>query len=147
MERVKFDMEFLFKASPAILYKFMTTPSCLVRWFCDEVDIEADEFSFSWEGYEEKAELVDDIEEERLRFIWEDAEDGEYLEFRFSKSPVTNENPYSRSQTLRMKARSMIKNSFGKARSSNFASKPVASGYLLMKLLASIFPLFCHLTM
>ena len=91
MERVKFDMEFLFKASPAILYKFMTTPSCLVRWFCDEVDIEADEFSFSWEGYEEKAELVDDIEEERLRFIWEDAEDGEYLEFRFSKSPVTNE--------------------------------------------------------
>jgi uncharacterized protein YndB with AHSA1/START domain len=84
-------MEFLFKASPAILYKFLTTPSCLVRWFCDEVDIEADEFSFFWEGYEEKAELVDDIEEERLRFIWEDAEDGEYLEFRFSKSPVTNE--------------------------------------------------------
>jgi uncharacterized protein YndB with AHSA1/START domain len=91
MNRVKFEMEFLFKASPAILYKFLTTPSCLVRWFCDEVDIEADEFSFFWEGYEEKAELVDDIEEERLRFIWEDAEDGEYLEFRFSKSPVTNE--------------------------------------------------------
>lgn len=91
MERVKVDIEFLFKASPAILYKFLTTPSCLVRWFCDEVDIEADIFTFIWDGYEEKAELVDDIEEERLRFKFEDTEDGEYLEFRFSKSPVTNE--------------------------------------------------------
>ena len=91
MDRVKFDIEFLFKASPAILYKFLTTPSCLVRWFCDEVDIEADVFTFSWEGYEEKAELVDDIEEERLRFRFEDAEAGEFLEFRMSKSPVTNE--------------------------------------------------------
>lgn len=91
MDRVKFDIEFLFKASPAILYKFLTTPSCLVRWFCDEVDIEADVFTFSWDGYEEKAELVDDIEEERLRFRFEDAEAGEFLEFRMSKSPVTNE--------------------------------------------------------
>lgn len=91
MERVKLDIEFLFKASPAILYKFLTTPSCLVRWFCDEVDIENDVFTFMWDGYEEKAELVDDIEEERLRFKFEDTENGEYLEFRMSKSPVTNE--------------------------------------------------------
>jgi uncharacterized protein YndB with AHSA1/START domain len=91
MSRVKFEVEFLFKASPAILYTFLTAPSCLVRWFCDEVDIESDVYTFSWEGYDEKAELVDDIEEERLRFIWEDAEEGEYLEFRMSKSPVTNE--------------------------------------------------------
>ena len=91
MERVKINIEFLFKASPAILYKFLTTPSCLVRWFCDEVDIEIDVYTFIWDGYEEKAELLDDIEEERLRFKFEDAEDGEYLEFRFSKSPVTNE--------------------------------------------------------
>ena len=91
MSRVKFDIEFIFRASPAILYKFLTTPSCLVRWFCDEVDIEADVYTFTWEGYDEVAELVDDIEEERLRFIWEEADTGEYLEFRMSKSPVTNE--------------------------------------------------------
>lgn len=91
MSRVKFDIEFIFRASPAILYKFLTTPSCLVRWFCDEVDIEADVYTFTWEGYDEVAELVDDIEEERLRFVWEDADAGEYLEFRMSKSPVTNE--------------------------------------------------------
>ncbi len=91
MERVSFDMEFIFRASPTILYKFLTTPACLIRWFCDGVDITGEEYVFSWEGSEEVAELVDDIEDERIRFVWDDAEDGEYLEFRMRKSPVTDE--------------------------------------------------------
>lgn len=84
-------MEFIFRASPAILYTFLTTPTGLVRWFCDEVDITAEVFTFSWEGSEEVAEIVDDIEEERVRFEWTDAEPGEYLEFRMYKSNITNE--------------------------------------------------------
>lgn len=91
MKRIPFDMEFIFRASPAILYKFLTTPSCLIRWFCDEVDISGDTFTFNWNGAEEIAELVDDIEEERLRFHWEDASQGEFLEFRMYRSPVTGE--------------------------------------------------------
>lgn len=91
MERVQIQLEFIFRASPAMLYKFITTPSCLIRWFCDEVDIEKDQFTFIWEGAEEIAYLIDDIEEERLRFEMEEYEDEEYLEFRMSKSPVTNE--------------------------------------------------------
>ncbi len=92
MKRVKIDLEFIFRASPTIIYKFLTTPSCLVRWFCDEVDIEGDTYTFVWEGSEEVAEMIDDIEDERIRFKWEDAEDDdEYLEFQMSKSPVTGE--------------------------------------------------------
>ncbi|MCH2085282.1 MAG: START-like domain-containing protein [Saprospiraceae bacterium] len=91
MDRIKIDLEFLFRASPAILYKFFTTPACLIRWFCDEVDITGDTFTFFWSGSEEVAELIDDIEEERLRFEWEDGEDGEFLEIRLSRSPVTGE--------------------------------------------------------
>ena len=91
MQRVKYEMEFIFRASPAIIYQFITTPSCLVRWFCDEVDITGDIFTFNWDGAGEIAEMVDDIEEERVRFKWEDANDGEYLEFRMYKSDVTNE--------------------------------------------------------
>ena len=91
MDRIKIDLEFLFRASPAILYKFFTTPACLIRWFCDEVDITGDTFTFFWSGSEEVAELIDDIEEERLRFEWEDGEEGEFLEIRFSRSPVTGE--------------------------------------------------------
>lgn len=91
MERVQIDMEFIFRASPTILYKFLTTPSTLIRWFCDEVDIQGDTFTFVWSGSEEVAELIDDIEDERVRFEWEDADEGEYLEFKMEKSPVTGE--------------------------------------------------------
>ncbi len=91
MKRVKFDLEFIFRASPTILYKFITTPSCLIRWFCDEVDIQGDIYTFSWSGADEVAEMIDDIEDERVRFHWEDADDDEYLEFRFTRSPVTGE--------------------------------------------------------
>ncbi len=91
MSRVKFDQEFIFRASPAILYKFITTPSCLVRWFCDGVDIQEEIFTFEWQGAAESAEMVDDIEEERVRFVWDGAEDGEFLEFHMYKSDVTNE--------------------------------------------------------
>jgi len=91
MKRVKINIEFIFRASPTILYKFLTTPDCLIRWFCDEADVTGDIFTYTWSGSDESAELVDDIEEERLRFKWEDADDpDEYLEFRMSKSDVTN---------------------------------------------------------
>lgn len=92
MERVKLNLEFLFKASPTILFKFFTTPSCLIRWFCDEVDIQGNTFTFIWSGSEEIAYLVEETEDEMIRFQWEDAEDeDEFLEFRISKSPVTGE--------------------------------------------------------
>lgn len=92
MERVKFSLEILFRASPTILYKFFTTPDCLIRWFCDEVDIQDATYTFVWDGSEEVAELIEDIEDEMIRFKWEDADDEEeYLEFRIEKSPVTGE--------------------------------------------------------
>jgi uncharacterized protein YndB with AHSA1/START domain len=92
MKRVSFKMEFLFRASPSILYQFFTTPNCLIRWFCDEVDITGEVYTFTWEGADEIAELAEDKENERIRFKWEDADsDDEYLEFKFEKSPVTNE--------------------------------------------------------
>jgi len=92
MKRVSFNMEFIFRASPAIIYKFLTTPSCLIRWFSDGVDIQDDIYTFDWQGFEEEAELLDDIEEERLRFRWLDADDeSEYFEYRMYKSDVTGE--------------------------------------------------------
>lgn len=92
MSRVKIEMEFIFKASPTILYKFLTTPACLVRWFCDEVDIDKDIYAFIWQGYAQEARLVDSTEDEYLKFEWLDSEyEDEYLEFKISTSPVTNE--------------------------------------------------------
>lgn len=91
MNRVQLNLEFLFRASPTIVYQFLTTPACLVRWFCDVADIQGDYFTFEWAGIPQVAELVDDIEEELLRFKWVDGHENEYLEFRISTSPITDE--------------------------------------------------------
>jgi uncharacterized protein YndB with AHSA1/START domain len=91
MDRVRFTEEFIFRASPAIVYKFLSTPACLTRWFCDEVDISGEEYTFVWSGAAEVATLIDDYEDEFLRFQWDGAEDEEYLEFKMYKSPVTGE--------------------------------------------------------
>jgi len=95
MERVSFRLEFILRTSPNIVYKFLTTPSCLIRWFCDKVDIEADVYTYSWDGEEEIATLIDDFEEELLRFQWEEAEsDKEFLEFHMKISDVTRETVF-----------------------------------------------------
>jgi uncharacterized protein YndB with AHSA1/START domain len=92
MERVKFTSEFIFRASPNIIYQFLTDPACLTRWFCDEVDINDQTYTFVWNGAAEIAELIEDKEPEIVRFAWEDADDeDEYLEFSIGKSPVTGE--------------------------------------------------------
>lgn len=92
MSRVKIDLEFIFKASPTIVYQFLTEPTCLVRWFCEEADVNNELITFTWDGYEQDAEILEDIEEERLRLRWLDADDeNEYLEFRIYKSDVTYE--------------------------------------------------------
>ncbi|MEM0994369.1 MAG: START-like domain-containing protein [Bacteroidota bacterium] len=91
MERVKIELEFLFRASPNILYNFFTEPARLVRWFCDEVDISGQTYTFMWSGSEEVAELIEAVQDQLLRFEWEDGDEGEFLEFRMNRSPVTGE--------------------------------------------------------
>lgn len=95
MERVSFTLEFILRTSPTIVYKFLTTPSCLIRWFCDKVEIDDDKFSYYWGDEEEVAFLKDDFEDEYLRFQWEEAESpDEYLEFKMKVSAVTRETVF-----------------------------------------------------
>lgn len=92
MGRTKLQLEFLFKASPNILYTFLTTPACIVRWFCDKAEVDEHQITYSWSGNEEVALILIDHEEEVLRLKWADSEyDSEYLEFKISESPVTGE--------------------------------------------------------
>ncbi len=91
MSRVKIEMEFIFRASPNIIYQFLTQPENLVRWFAEGVDINDDEYTFTWDGSSESARLIDDIEEERLRFKWNDSDPEEYYEFRMYISDITRQ--------------------------------------------------------
>ncbi|MFK8057399.1 MAG: START-like domain-containing protein [Saprospiraceae bacterium] len=92
MARVKIQLEELFKSSPKMLYQFITDPACLVRWFCDEADLEADRYEFTWDGHPEMASLDETDEDSRIRFKWDDADDKEeYLEFKMYKAGVTDQ--------------------------------------------------------
>ena len=93
MERVEIKIEYLLRGSAVILYQFFTSPSDLIRWFCDGVDISRDKlYTFTWDGYEEQAQLTEDIEHELVRFEWKDEDrKGEFLEVKFSKNPMTGE--------------------------------------------------------
>ena len=92
MERVSYSVDFLFRASTTIVYRFITAPDCLIRWFCDKADIQDGKYIYAWDGEEEIAEIIDDIENEYVKLRWEEAEsDEEYLEFKISRSPVTGE--------------------------------------------------------
>jgi uncharacterized protein YndB with AHSA1/START domain len=92
VKRTSLKMEYIFRASPTIVYQFLTTPACLVRWFCDEVDINGTGYTFYWDGDDQTAHLIEDWEDELLRFEWDDAPaPNEYLEFTIFKSPITEE--------------------------------------------------------
>lgn len=91
MARKQINLEYIFRASPAIVYAFVTTPECLVRWYCDDVDIVSDAYTFFWSNNAETAYMIDDIEEERVRYKWKNAAENEYLEFRIYKADITNE--------------------------------------------------------
>jgi uncharacterized protein YndB with AHSA1/START domain len=90
MSRVKFNCEFSFKASPTIVYEFLTSPDCLTRWFCDDCAMTEDSYTYAWEGSEELAYILEDIEEEYLSLQWEDYPT-EYLEFKISKGEITGQ--------------------------------------------------------
>ena len=93
MKRVSITLEFILKASPALLYQFFTSSSELIRWFCDEIEVTGESlYTFSWGGYPEPARLTGDVEEELVHFEWLDPDRlGEFLEFKIYQSPVTSE--------------------------------------------------------
>lgn len=91
MARVQFECEFTVRSSPSILFNFLTTPEGLIQWFADKVDHVETDYSFFWEGEEEKAELVEAVDGELVKYIWVDGEEDEFLEFRISKAEITND--------------------------------------------------------
>jgi hypothetical protein len=89
--RKSYKVEYTIKSSPAILFDFVTTPSGLVLWFADKVDINGDDITFTWNGTEENAIILEWIEEYRVRYRWEWMEEDEFFQFRIYKNEVTRD--------------------------------------------------------
>tara|TARA_Y100000589_G_scaffold325106_1_gene362388 strand:+ start:11376 stop:11756 length:381 start_codon:yes stop_codon:yes gene_type:complete len=77
MSKVKFTQEYIIKASPALLYNYISTPSGLSEWFADNVNSRGKRFTFHWDGEDQEAELVSKKTNSFVKFKWLNEEDEE----------------------------------------------------------------------
>ena len=91
MSKQLYMLEYPVRCSPSILYEFLSTPAGLQEWFADRVDERDSVFFFSWNGSNQRAEVLESQEEKFIRFHWLDAPAGEYFEFSIEKSEITNQ--------------------------------------------------------
>ncbi len=90
-KKVLFTLEYPVRCSPSILYEFLTSPAALQEWFAEKVDERDGVFSFSWDGVEEKATMLEKEQDKFIRFRWSHMQKDEYFEFRIDRSEVTNQ--------------------------------------------------------
>lgn len=90
--KVKIEIEFPIHASPHMLYQYFGTPSGLSEWFADNVNSRGEIFTFIWDGSEEKAKVIHERPEEKIKFKWlEDGDDKTYFEFRIQVDEITKD--------------------------------------------------------
>ena len=91
-QKERFMLEFYMNATPGSLYDMLSTPSGLSEWFCDDVDVRGDQFTFRWGNDDQTAQCLSRKFGELMRFQWEDDEDqGSFFELRIRVDPMTNE--------------------------------------------------------
>jgi uncharacterized protein YndB with AHSA1/START domain len=87
----KYTLEFVFRVSPELLYKFLTDPIELTEWFCDDVNIRNGIYTFVWNGIPSQARLVKQERNQLVRFHWVEKNDGSYFEFAIHKNLITGD--------------------------------------------------------
>ncbi|HHB79359.1 MAG TPA: hypothetical protein ENK85_09025 [Saprospiraceae bacterium] len=90
--RKEVHMEFIFVCSTSMLHRFLTTAEGLKSWFCDDVTIEDEIFSFSWEQEKERAKISEDQAKTTIQYEWLDREVPENTVFEIVRSPLTRES-------------------------------------------------------
>jgi uncharacterized protein YndB with AHSA1/START domain len=95
MAKELFVGEYPINASKKMLYPYISTASGLAQWFADDVNINEDkEYTFLWDGDENKAKLVVNRPNSLVRFEFEDADvpnDPGYVEFFLDMNELTQE--------------------------------------------------------
>jgi len=86
----KIQLEYIFKASPSVLYSRLSNASGLSEWFADNVIMKGKKYIFVWDGAEQEAEIIQQKSNEYVRFQWLE-EDEIYFEFRVAKDELTGD--------------------------------------------------------
>jgi len=91
MSKEKFHIECVFnKGGKTSLWNYVSTPAGLSEWFADEVTADDNVFTFVWDNYPSKAELLAVSSGNFIRFRWlEDETSDTYFEFRIHKNELT----------------------------------------------------------
>jgi uncharacterized protein YndB with AHSA1/START domain len=93
-ERIKYELEFPVKASPHMLFPFLSTPSGLSEWFCDDVNSRGEKFTFIWDDEERTAFMLSKKKDVFIRFQWEEDQEEEnkyFFEFKIQVDELTND--------------------------------------------------------
>lgn len=90
-KKILYTLEFPVKCSPVILYEFLLNPSSLQEWFADKVDERDGIYMFSWNGSEERAELLETEENKFVKYRWLHGGKDEYFEFRIERTEISNQ--------------------------------------------------------
>lgn len=91
-EKKKFELEYVFKSSPSILYKLLSTPDGLAEWFADDVNVQDDIYTFDWAGEEVTARLLSSKSGDFMRWTWledDDEDENAYFELKVKVDPMT----------------------------------------------------------
>lgn len=91
-DKKKFDLEYVFKSSPSILFKLLSTPDGLAEWFADDVNVQDEIYTFDWAGEEVTARLISSKSGEFMRWCWledDDEDESAYFELRVKVDPMT----------------------------------------------------------
>ena len=91
-EIIKYELEFPIKASPYMLYQYISSASSLSEWFADNVNSRGEIFIFIWDDSEESAKLIRKNNNEKIQFQWLDDESTDfYFELRIQFDEITKD--------------------------------------------------------
>ena len=89
VEKHKIELEFELKTSLTSITNAMTTPSGLSEWFCDDVNINREVYTFIWNNEEESAKLLKRTATSfKLQWL-DDKETNYYFQFKYKLSELT----------------------------------------------------------
>ncbi|MBD1396016.1 ATPase [Pontibacter sp. JH31] len=95
--KTKFVCEYPVNASAKLLYPYLSTPSGLAQWFCDDVLVDEDKiFNFAWDGRSHFAEMTSHRTNRSVRFLFLNddkthSSDPSYVDFSIETSELTQE--------------------------------------------------------
>jgi uncharacterized protein YndB with AHSA1/START domain len=91
-EKKQIQLEYKVNTMPKVLYYRLINPGGLAEWFAKDVRQNGNIYTFYWDDYEQKAELIQKKENLFVRYRWLDDEPKKtFFEFRIVSRDLTGE--------------------------------------------------------